>query len=413
MNEAESQLAAGLKLSVTESGPERPWSVRVTNASQRTLQVGTDPRLLWFSVTVPGRKKPVECRIPADMRPKSVGEDTVLLGPSEYFQFRIDPRFFCFEEGDQSVLVPGAQLEPHFGWPESTRTVWRQGKRLTVRTPQTEPYVAKFAAAPGPQPTTDDAATAGDDSDESGDSIDSDDSDPEASPLGAHEQQAGLKGITGSAIALDSSYIEWSRARLAAEEPDGPKLALEVTRGSDSRTANGAHVTIKITNRGQTTQQLFIRREHLNFLLLGPDGVVSCGAADEERAPDGAAFTTLRPGQSTTLVSRLLEFCATEYLNRPGFFLVAAKVNLEDNGAAAGTKAYTGKLFSTRLRPLRIRSGDLPFSYESLPTLKQARRQLGQLERLRRAPGAPLGTFRKLPGTTPGAAPAPPPAPAQ
>ncbi len=445
LDEVERELSDSLELSVLESGPYLPWTIRVTNKGQRHISVATDPRLLWFEATVPGKKKTQDCRIPDEMRPKRAEEQSlVTLAPGELYELRIDPRFYCFEEGDQSLLVPGTHLTPHLGWPENVKKVWRKGKLVELRQEQSAPFVAKLAEAPPPEPpgppplgkqAAAKLAEAEDADDSSNEPTDAQEATPEDSSetaetdatigtpdssLTEFERKQGLKQIAGRGLALSPRYIAWASTKLDNEKGDKAPLSLEVTRGSDSREARDARVTVKLTNRGKTSKTVFARREHLTFLLLGPDGIVTCPAPDEERAPDGQAFTRLSPGKSISLVTRILEFCDNEYLDRPGFYLVAAEMDLTDDGSAVGVDAYAGKLFSTKLRPVRVRTGELPFRHEEAPTLEQARKELAAWSAARkagaRAGSAEIGSFPRKGKRAKGAGGAPaaaPPAPTQ
>ena len=38
--------------------------------------------------------------------------------------------------------MPGVTIDARFGWPVKTKAVWRKGKKVEERLPQTEPWVA-------------------------------------------------------------------------------------------------------------------------------------------------------------------------------------------------------------------------------------------------------------------------------
>ena len=133
-----------LDVQVTERGPFRPWRLKVTNVSDEPVSVAADPRLLSFDVTVPGEKEPQHCKLPSSMMPSSVTDKAVrILEPGRFVLRRVDPRFFCFSEGEQDVLVPGAEVTPTFGWPTKTKTKWRRGRRIEEPLPPAPPWVAE------------------------------------------------------------------------------------------------------------------------------------------------------------------------------------------------------------------------------------------------------------------------------
>jgi hypothetical protein len=399
LNAVERELLSSLALTVSESGPLEPWVVQVTNIGARSIRLAADARLLAFEVSVPGRKKPEVCRIPAEMRPTSIEQATPTdLSPRQSFTFRIDPRFYCFEEGEQSLLVPGAQLTPMFGWPEATKTVWKKGQRVEVRPEQVAPFAAQLSP-PGPKPagvkdTGGETQTAPVTQDIPG--ADASESATKAAPeAGAvtepptgdsrqDEAHLGLKQISGGAITLGNEYVRWAPQVLSVGErakQNLPPLELEIVRGSDSVSARNARVTVRLTNHGPTPNTVFFRREHLTFMLLGPEGLVTCPAPDEERAPDAQEFTRLAVGRQVNFVTQVLEFCETSHLDRPGFYLVGAEANLTDNGSAANLTAFTGKLFSTQLRPLRVRTGSSPFVLKDFLSVSEARKRFESRKR--------------------------------
>lgn len=411
LNSIERELRSSLELTVSEAGPTSPWVVQLTNVGSRNVRLAADARLLGFEIQVPGRKKPEVCRIPKEMRPADTDAAPSLdLAPRQSFTFRIDPRFYCFEEGEQSMLVPGAQLTPTFGWTEATKSVWQKGQRVEVRLEQTAPFVAQLSP-PGPQPlaTTEQrsrestAHTEGATSEARGSAPDVDSAEHGANQDALLQPQLGLKQVEGGAIALGSEYRSWAPPELSSADRVArklPPLDLEITQGSDSLTARNARVTVSLTNRGPTPNTVFFRREHLTFMLLGPDGVARCAAPDEDRAPDAQEFTRLGVGKRVDFVTQILEFCDTSLLDRPGFYLVAAEANLTEDGSAAQLKAYTGKLFSTRLRPLRVRTGSAPFVFSEFMTLAEARKRLEVPKRVsgRKPTEAIGGPFRQAPG---------------
>jgi hypothetical protein len=146
--------------------------------------------------------------------------------------------------------------------------------------------------------------------------------------------------------------------RQAAEE--NQPLELKIVRGSDALDEFSATVTTSIKNVSKSPLKVFFRREFLSFEVAGPDGFVGCSPTPDDRAPDRSAFTTLRPGGSVQVMSRLTEMCPMMTFARPGLYLIHARADLSESGAAHNMTAYTGRLVSAAPAVIRIRKGEMP-----------------------------------------------------
>ncbi|HEX7670051.1 MAG TPA: hypothetical protein VF395_10730, partial [Polyangiaceae bacterium] len=164
-----------LKVALTDSGPDDEWELTVQNASSVPIRLFDDPRLLTLEVMTPG-KKPITCKLPDELFPKAPTDAaTKTLKPGDSVHHKLDPRFYCFSPGAQQVLLPSAQVTPHYGFPTQTRKRWKAGKQIEEKLPETEPFVA--------EPLDSDAAS---------------------SDLGP------AKNGTGDPIVLDARYAAWS-----------------------------------------------------------------------------------------------------------------------------------------------------------------------------------------------------------
>src|SRR5262245_45644651 len=56
-------LTRDFTLTVTEDGPNQPWTITLANRGSEPFGFIADPGLLWFDVTLPGRA-PQSCRLP-------------------------------------------------------------------------------------------------------------------------------------------------------------------------------------------------------------------------------------------------------------------------------------------------------------------------------------------------------------
>ena len=306
-----------IRLEVSEQGPNLPWTVVIRNEGAEPVRLVADPRLLWFEVVAPGHKKTQVCRLPEGLFPSKPSKDhEVVLKPRERVTSKFDPRYQCFAAGGQSLLVPGAVVNPRFGWPEKTKTTWKKGKRVEVPVAQLPPYVARVVDRPA------------------------------------------LKLLRGEPWALRSSYAAWARAGLAQDgEPEGP-LELKLTRGSDADVELSAEVSFTLRNRSRETQRVFLRREFITFEVMSQDASATCDPQPDSRAPDPQEFVTLRPGGSSSLSSRLVELCPRGTFARPGLYLVHARFDARESGDEFDVDAYVGRVSTSRPITIRIRKGD-------------------------------------------------------
>lgn len=334
-------LARDLELTVTETGPDQPWTLHLSNRGEAPLGLMADPGLLWFEVTVPGATSPHVCRLPEPLWPKSMRRRAErILGPGERFSRRFDPRFFCFHDLVQTTLVPNARVVPHFGWPVETRTVRVKGKRVTEPMPSRLPFVAWVPSLPA-EPAEPAA--------------DSDVSPPDETPPEAPWQppSEGIKNVVGGAIVLSPSYGKWSE-RVPAPT-DGLQLAL--LAGSDAEDERAAVVTLGVGNAGSDPQTVVLRRDLIAFDVNGPDGSFECPAA-EIGPPDIASFTTLESRASERFVVRLIEMCPRGGFSRPGLYEVRASWHASFSGQSLGIDAFVGTVNSPRPALVRVRSGE-------------------------------------------------------
>jgi hypothetical protein len=342
---------ASVRLEVSEQGPNLPWTLAIRNDGGKPVRLVADPRLLWFEVDAPGKKKTQVCRLPAELFPaKPAKSHEVVLKPRERVTSKIDPRFQCFAAGGQSLLVPGALVKPRFGWPEKTRTTWKKGKRVEVPVAQPPPYVARVAdTLPAESPR----AKSGLETDQ--------------------ERGEPVKLLRGEPWALRSSYAAWAKAGLTADnEPEGP-LELKLTRGSDAEVELSAEVTFTLRNRSRETQRVFLRREFVTFEVMGQDTLATCDPQPDSRAPDPQEYVTLRPGGSSSLSSRLVELCPRGTFARPGLYLVHARFDAAEAGDEFDVDAYVGRVATARPVTIRIRKGDEKPRLVTMRLLREAK----------------------------------------
>jgi hypothetical protein len=306
-----------LKLSLSENGPDEKWQLKIENNSSITVNVADELRLLWLEVSLPGQTKPKLCTLPAELLPKSPSDKTTEeLDPGESLVHRLDPRFYCFSPDKQEILVPTAQVTPHYGWPSKTKRVWHKGHMEEQKLPDLPPFVAEA-------------------------------DDPKAA--------APAKNLSGDSVVLDSRYASWAMDTANPNEDEGDEPVLEMVRGSDAKSELSVVATVRVRNPGRSRLTVFVRRELVTFEVLTPRGTVQCASEPDKRNPERRAFVTLAPHGSTTVVSRLVELCPRGTFAESGLYLVHARFDAAADGADYGIDAFTGSLRTARPVPVRVR----------------------------------------------------------
>ncbi|HEY5960454.1 MAG TPA: hypothetical protein VIV60_28065 [Polyangiaceae bacterium] len=371
---------SGLMLEVRERGPNQPWLVYLVNRGDAPAELVADTRLLWFEVKPPVKPapeksatgkavkssskpaptkpiKPSLCRLPDALSTGSVPEPRLVvhLEPGEGVADQFDPRLYCFAEGDQRLLVPGAEIIPHFGWPEAPpRSRWKHGKRVEEPVLQKPPFVARLSADSdngNRHNTVGDAAS------------------PKAV---ARLSSAGVTGsdkqIQGEPFTLQSEYAIWSHqiprpADSATDSRSGesatpPRLALRLVQGSDAKAEHDATIKLSLSSQSPLPIYVYFRREMVSFEVAGPMGVTQCHGRLDERSPERSAFLHLTPKASHSYDSRLAELCPRGTFAIPGLYLVYARFDATISGQDRGIDAFIGSVYSHRAAPVRIRTGE-------------------------------------------------------
>ena len=322
--------APELELSVDERGPGRPWSMSLVNTGSRPAVVVADPRLLWFDVKTPSKKQSSPCRLPSELFPDRPDPRTVVvLEPGEGVAQSFDPRLYCFAAGGQWQLVPGSLVTPHFGWPAKKKTVWKNGKKTEETPKQQPPFMAGEAPEKGEESRLD---------------------------------EAGVKEVSTEPFSLRSDYAEWSRTRIEGDRKamKGP-LEIKVTQGSDASAERNATVSITLRNKSKRAEWVYFRRELVSFEVMRPEGLTTCDAQPDTRAPDRQAFSRLGPGGSMSFASRLVELCPRGTFAQPGLYLVHARFDSTEPGDDFNLDAFQGRVISPQPATVRIRTGEQPF----------------------------------------------------
>jgi hypothetical protein len=352
---------SGLSLEVHERGPGKPWLVRIVNRGDEPAELAADTRLLWFEVKVPSKKKQSLCRLPEPLSPGGQPDPRLIvhLEPGEGVEDQFDPRLYCFAEGDQKLLVPGAEITPHFGWPEAPpRKRWKRGKRVEEPVLQRPPFVARR-------------------------SVDADMGrarhDNRATPTAAARlTSAGVTGadkhLEGATLTLQSEYVEWAHQNQPppkngedsaknsdlATESSAPqtRLAMRLVQGSDAKAEHDATVQLTLSNQSPLPSYVYFRREMVSYEIAGPAGIAQCPGRLDDRTPERDAFVRLERRGKRTYSTRLAELCPKGTFAIPGLYLVYARFDATMSGQDQGLDAFVGQIYSRSPAPIRIRTGE-------------------------------------------------------
>jgi hypothetical protein len=355
---ADGRTRLGLRLAAVAQGPDEPWLLAVVNRGTEPVRVLFDLRLLSLEVTPPEPAatdkpkqakakppKPVTCKLPANARPDVPKvEFEVLLAPGDGVVDSFDPRLYCFSKKQRGLLVGGAKVAAHLGFPEKTKTLWKKGKRETVVVEQTHPFVAKRAT---PVPELE-----------------------KLSEEPARDPGPGAPSSDKDAVKeLIAPAIEIATRAVTAEPPPSEPFQLVATDGSDAVTSRQVTVAVSIINRGKEPRHLYFRREGLSFKVSGPSGVVRCEPGPDVRAPDRQSFSSVKPGGRVSAVSRLIELCPDGTFDDPGLYLIDSSFEATRTGANFGFSAYTGSIEGRAPVAVRVQQGPRPYLPQHPPLM--------------------------------------------
>lgn len=301
-----------LRLRIFTARDPSAWKFDVENTSPGAVSIIDDVRLLRLEITEPGQAKAAFCGLPASMVPRNAtGSPSKRLASRDHVVHSFDPRFYCFGERKSRLLTAGARIVPHYGWPSTERS----GRKRRRHAPAA-PFVARGADADRVRPIAD---------------------------------------VVGDAFVLDADSALPAPTHEVAKSATSPELRLEMARGSDADTARSATATVRLKNTTGHAVVAYFRRPLLTFEVQGPKGTVECKPEEEVLHPARRSFTHLGPEASTSLVTRLIEFCPLGTFASRGFYLVNAEFEADETGEDFGFHAFTGRLRADEPAPVRIR----------------------------------------------------------
>ncbi len=322
----------GLVMAISERTSDLPWVLAIENRSPHPITLAALPELLTAKIIPPMPEPASEGEPPSGTSsggtvnepepilcgeggvPKSLDDDDkVELAPGQLLFHEFDPRDLCEEE---DVLEEGATVEMTYGFPTQTKKLWRAGKLTTVEAEQTAPFVAERKTVEG-------------------------------------EKIVPLKHLRADPIRLDQTYplSEVSALPIDDDELDAsedskpappPPLKLTISPlGTTSRPEDGV-VQVQLSNTSGKSMKLFVRRELFTYEVSGPNGEATCQMHPADRSPDPAAFSSLAPGQTYSLSTRLAEACPAGTWDSPGTYSVSAYFRTTADGSEHGISAFMG-----------------------------------------------------------------------
>ena len=371
---------------MSASAPQGPWTLRVDNEGNRPLRIPGDVRLLrfeidsepyvvptepvdpkpkkWAKVKAKAPAKPVVCKLPSPLRPDAFPDSSaLLLRPGESYVESFDPRLFCFGKEAAARLAGGAVVHSRFGWEAAKQPAWSAKKKpdtgpfvveSTVFPPDTLPLreltaptmvlsYGSVAKAPPAAPVTAAAAPPS----------------PVAPP--------GPKPVDPKATPQKpSDQADPNAALPPVVDENAPRFELTTTPFVDASSTSRAAVTITATNVGRRPMFVAIHQRMIGLRIDGPDGVLRCASMPATHGIPRELYRTLNPGASSSPTLLLGEGCTRDAMRRPGLYRVSATLNANESGSELGLTAFTGKARTREPSLVRVLSGPDLF-YATLP----------------------------------------------
>ena len=346
-----------LALSIIPGTGLGPWKLRIENTGDVPMRLAADPRLLVLEVTPPAgfvdptvkakpgaaakkaeEAKPVRCVLPDDARPATDEGHDLVVPPKRSWSQSIDPLMYCFGARERAMLVTGATVQAHFGWP----------------TPPPKPGArpAKKPAPPGPPFV--------------------------AAPVGAALGKiASAKELLAAPVTLTEN-AKPALSASTATSADSPSSGLAgsgsmaVSMADAVDVARGAEISAAVTiaNEGDKPVMLLFRAETLRFAVSGPAGSVSCGATRPVGSPIRELYSTLGVKGRASITILITSMCPADTFDRPGVYRVTPVLDTSGaSGRSIGLKTWDGAVAGPGPMLLRVRSPRRPSQPSVRPAL--------------------------------------------
>ena len=338
-----------LALSVTAAAGGGPWKLRVENTGELPVRIAADPRLLVLEVTPPagfvepatagakrtvappksdGAPKAVRCALPEDARPATdEGRELVIPGKRSW-SATFDPMLYCFGARERAVLVSGATVTAHFGWPSAPqKAAARPPARPTAAAP---PFVA--------------------------------------SPVGA------AIGHIAPAKALEAAPFTLAENVAAAPSLPAPPGAqtLRVTTPETLDVARGTEISTVVTleNPSDRPVTLLFRSDMVRFHVAGPAGSIACGSTRTVGSPLRELYSTVGAKGRASVSVLLTATCPRDTFDAAGIYRVTPVLDTSGaSGRGVGLKTFDAAVNGDSPLLLRVRSPRRPATGPTRPAL--------------------------------------------
>jgi hypothetical protein len=356
-DEAASLAPPPLVVSLTAGTGGGPWRLHIENIGDVPVRIAADARLLVLDVTPPAgfvdptlktkraasakaaEPRPARCVLPDDARPATDEGHDLVVPSKRSWSTSIDPLLYCFGARERAMLVSGATVTAHFGWPAppskapAAATAAAQARARTKAAVLASPFVtAPVGAAVGKVAPAKELVGA---------------------PITLAETVSGAVASSASATAGtrggDPSLppLPPGSATLVVSMPD----SLDVARGNEIST------TVTVANEGDKPAVLLVRPELLRFSVAGPAGSVACGTTRAVDAPIRELFSTIGARARASVGILVSAVCPADTFDEPGIYRVVAMLDTSAaSGRSVGLKTWDGEVTARSPMLLRVRT---------------------------------------------------------
>ena len=352
--------APPLALSVTPGTGGGPWKLKVENTGDVPIRLTADPRLLVLEVTPPAgfvdptakkraqqgsakaeEPKTVRCILPDDARPANDEGRDLVVPAKRSWSVSFDPLLYCFGTKERAVLVTGAVVNAHFGWPAPPPKPGAAAAAAAAR--------ARAKAPPSPATSAPPFV---------------------AAPVGAAVGKvAAAKNLHATTVTLAesvnagppaSAQSSASSSSLGVTMPE----ALDVLRGTE------ISATVSVANEGDKATVVLLRSETLKLSVAGPAGTVACGSLRTVSAPIRELYATLGVKGRMSLSILLTSICPRDTFDQPGLYRVTPIFDMTNASARSiGLKTWDGMVTGRSPMLMRVRAARRPSTEPSRPSL--------------------------------------------
>jgi hypothetical protein len=357
-DDAATLAAPPLVVTVTPGTDGGPWKLRVENTADVPVRIAADPRLLVLDVTPPAgfvdptsktkhaatskvqAPQPVRCVLPDDARPSTDEGRDLVIPAKRSWSTNVDPLFYCFSARERAMLVTGATVTAHFGWPAPLVKPSVRTKPIVLAPPF---VAAPVGAAVGHVAPAKALA---------------------AAPFTLTESVAPTTPSTSAAGAAPGATA------LPPLPPGSASLVVSLPAALDIARGNEVSSTVTVVNEGDKAAVFLLRAEMFRFSVAGPAGSVACGTTRAVDAPIRELYSTIAPKSRASIGVLVNALCPSDTFDEPGVYRVTPTLDTsEASGRSIGLKTWDGEAKARSPMLLRVRSSRRPPTSTTRPAL--------------------------------------------